>query len=93
MVNENEPETGVTAYKRRVLHMNNNTTVYIGMDVHKGSLTICSLPESEEESRNVQTIASDYLLVLKYINKLRERYGEETTFVCGYEAGCPGYSL
>ena len=25
--------------------MNNNTTVYIGMDVHKGSFTICSLPE------------------------------------------------
>ena len=73
--------------------MNNNTTVYIGMDVHKGSFTICSLPESEEEPRNVQTIASDYLLVLKYINKLRERYGEETKFVCGYEAGCLGYSL
>ena len=37
MVEENEPKTGITAYKREVLHMKNDTTVYIGMDVHEGS--------------------------------------------------------
>ena len=73
--------------------MNNNTTVYIGMDVHHGSFTLCSLAEGEETPKNVQTIPADYLLVVKYINGLRKRYGEETDFICGYEAGCLGYSL
>ena len=73
--------------------MNNNTTVYIGMDVHKGNFTLCSLAEGEENPRNVMTVEADYLQIVKYINGLRKRYGEETEFVCGYEAGCLGYSL
>ena len=84
---------GFTAYKREVLHMNNNTTVYIGMDVHHGSFTLCSLAEGEETPKNVQTIPADYLLVVKYINNLRKHYPEGTEFICGYEAGCLGYSL
>ena len=73
--------------------MKNNTTVYIGMDVHEGNFTLCSLAESDENPRNVVKIASDYLLVVKYINNLRKKYGEETEFICGYEAGCLGYTL
>ena len=49
--------------------MSNNTTVYIGMDVHHGSFTLCSLAEGEEAPKNVQTIPADYLLVVKYINQ------------------------
>ena len=70
--------------------MKNNTTVYIGMDVHHGSFTLCSLAEGEENPRKVLTIPSDYLLVVKYINSLRQRYCEGTEFICGYEAGCLG---
>ena len=73
--------------------MNNNTTVYIGMDVHEANFTICSLAEGEENPGCVQTIPADHLLVVKYINRLRERYGDGTKFICGYEAGCLGYSL
>ena len=40
-----------------------------------------------------QTIPSDYKLILKYIESMRKVYGEDATFVCGYEAGCLGYSL
>lgn len=73
--------------------MKNNTTVYVGMDVHKESFTICSLLDVDEEPKNVQKVAPDHLVVLKYINGLRKRYGDDASFVCGYEAGCLGYSL
>lgn len=73
--------------------MNNNTTVYIGMDVHKESFTLSSFVLGEKEPGHVQTIPSDYILVVKYINRLRKVYGEETEFICGYEAGCLGYTL
>lgn len=72
--------------------MDNHTTVYIGMDVHKTNFTLCSLAEGEEKPKNVQTIPADYLLVVKYINNLRKRY-DDAEFICGYEAGCLGYSL
>ena len=73
--------------------MKDNTTVYIGMDVHQTNFTLSSLVEGEEEPRNVQTIPADHLLVVKYINNLRKHYPEGTEFICGYEAGCLGYSL
>ena len=46
--------------------MNNHTTVYIGMDVHKESFTLSSFVLGEEEPKHVQTIPADYILVLKY---------------------------
>ena len=73
--------------------MNNNTTVYIGMDVHKESFTMASFVLGDTEPRHVQTIPSDHMLVLKYVNGLRRIYGQEAEFICGYEAGCLGYTL
>ena len=73
--------------------MNNHTTVYIGMDVHKETFTLSCFALGEEEPSHVQTIPSDYILVAKYVNRLRKVYGEGTEFICGYEAGCLGYTL
>ena len=73
--------------------MNNHTTVYIGMDVHKESFTLCCFALGETEPGYVQTIPSDHILVIKYVNRMRKLYGEETEFICGYEAGCLGYTL
>ena len=73
--------------------MNNHTTVYIGMDVHKESFTLCCFALGEKEPGHVQTIPPDHILVVKYVKGLRKLYGEETEFVCGYEAGCLGYTL
>ena len=73
--------------------MNNHTTVYIGMDVHKESFTLCCFTLGEKEPGHVQTIPPDHILVVKYVKGLRKLYGEETEFVCGYEAGCLGYTL
>jgi transposase len=40
-----------------------------------------------------QTLAADYKMVLRYLEQLRKRYGEDVEIVCGYEAGCLGYTL
>ena len=73
--------------------MYKDTTVYIGMDVHKESFTLSSYVLGEEEPGHVQTIPSDYILVVKYANRMRKIYGEESEIKCGYEAGCLGFSL
>ena len=70
-----------------------NTIVYIGMDVHKESYTLCCYCYDTDKVEYKQTIPSDYRLVLKYMEQVRERYDGEVYFVCGYEAGCLGYSL
>ena len=54
--------------------MNNNTTVYIGMDVHKATFTLCSMADYEETPGNSHPIPADYLLEVKYINRLKRRY-------------------
>jgi len=40
-----------------------------------------------------QKLPSDYKMVLKYIEHIRRNYPTATEFICGYEAGCIGYSL
>lgn len=82
--------TGITAYNRRP-HM--NSIVYVGMDVHKESYTICCYSFNTDEVLYKQKIASDYKLILKYLEQLRKRFSDDVEFVCGYEAGCLGYSL
>ena len=70
-----------------------NTIVYVGMDVHKDSFTLCCYCYDTDMVEYKQTIPPDYRLVLKYMERVRDRYEGEVTFVCGYEAGCLGYSL
>ena len=70
-----------------------NSIVYVGMDVHKESYTLCCYCYDTDKVEYKQTIPSDYKLVLKYMEQVRTRYEGEVTFVCGYEAGCLGYSL
>lgn len=70
-----------------------NSIVYVGMDVHKENYTLCCYSYDTDKVEYKQTIPSDYRLVLKYMERVRTRYEGEVTFVCGYEAGCLGYSL
>ncbi len=70
-----------------------NSIVYVGMDVHKESYTLCCYCYDTDRVEYKQTIPSDYKLILKYMESMRKVYGEDVTFVCGYEAGCLGYSL
>jgi transposase len=38
-------------------------------------------------------IEPDYKRILQYIGEMKKVWGEDTEIVCGYEAGCLGYSL
>ena len=70
-----------------------NTIVYVGMDVHKESYTLCCYCYDTDRVEYKQTIPPDYKLILKYMERVRDRYEGDVRFVCGYEAGCLGYSL
>lgn len=71
----------------------NSTTVYVGMDVHKNSFSLCCYTIQDDECTHHLKIGSDYTLVLDYIESMRRIYGEDSKFICGYEAGCLGYTL
>ena len=70
-----------------------NTIVYVGMDVHKENYTLCCYCYDTDKVEYKTTVASDYKLILNYMERVRDRYEGDVKFVCGYEAGCLGYSL
>lgn len=49
----------------------NYNTVYIGMDVHKESFTLCSMAIEDEKASHYQKTEADYKKVLKYLEFLR----------------------
>jgi transposase len=67
--------------------------LYIGMDVHKENYTLCSYSYEKDKLEHQQKVEPDYRQVLKYLEQLRKRTEGEIEFVCGYEAGCLGYTL
>ena len=71
----------------------NYSTVYVGMDVHKDSFTLCAYTVDAEKGSYHRKTPADYREVLKYLDFLRTVYGNDVSFVCGYEAGCLGYCL
>ena len=73
----------------------NNNIVYIGMDVHTTTFTFCTFSLTDQKAANTVTVAADYGQVPRYIENLRKRkvITHDTQVICGYEAGCLGYSL
>jgi transposase len=63
------------------------------MDVHKESFSLCSFTIEEDKASHHQRTDADFKNVLKYLEHLRSIYGNDVNFVCGYEAGCLGYTL
>ena len=74
----------------------NNSIIYLGIDVHSTNYTFCALSVTLGEAPKVvaenQTEADDYQ-VLQMVNSLKKQFGESTNIVCGYEAGCLGFTL
>ena len=72
----------------------NYNTVYVGMDVHKESFTLCCMTLEMEKAKYTMKTGADYKKILVYLDTMRGKfYGEDTHFICGYEAGCLGYTL
>lgn len=70
-----------------------NSIIYIGMDVHKENYTVCSYDIESDSVKYQQKMKSDYRNILKYVDRIRMIYGKGYDVICGYEAGCLGYSL
>ena len=66
---------------------------YIGMDVHTTNFTLCCYSFEDDKVYATVQVKPEYTQILKYMNRIRKQRGEDTRLVCGYEAGCLGYSL
>lgn len=70
--------------------------LYIGMDVHTSNFTFCALEPvlgGEDKIFGITKCNADYKNVLKYLETLKQNIGDDVEFICGYEAGCLGYTL
>ena len=71
--------------------------VYVGMDVHKDSFSLCSYVKEHELFFGETKIDSDANQIKTYLDEIRnhlEKKGVEiSNFVTAYEAGCLGFSL
>ena len=71
----------------------NYNTVYVGMDVHKESFSLCCYTNEKEQAEYCQKVKAHYSKVLNYLDAMRFHYGNDAVFICGYEAGCLGFTL
>ena len=71
----------------------NYSTVYIGMDVHKDTFSLCCYTNEKETAEYPQKVEAHYSKIINYLEAMRFHYGNDVLFICGYEAGCLGYSL
>lgn len=66
--------------------------LYVGMDVHTTNYTLCCYSREKDQVFAQVRVEPDYKNILKYLDKIREDY-DDVHFLCGYEAGCLGYTL
>ena len=69
------------------------STVYVGMDVHKDSFSLCCYTNEKEKAEFPQKVDGHYSKVINCIEAMRFHYGDDALFICGYEAGCLGFTL
>lgn len=75
-----------------------NRIIRIGMDVHSTNYTLCAIePLLGQDDRiyaNI-TVTPDYKNIIMFIESLKLKIGmyDKYDILCGYEAGCLGYSL
>ncbi len=69
------------------------STVYVGMDTHKETFSLCCYTNEKEQAEYPQKVDAHYSKVLNYIEAMRFHYGDDVLFICGYEAGCLGFKL
>lgn len=68
-----------------------NSIIYLGMDVHKNTYSLCAYNGFTGEILRETKCLSDIKYVLKFIENLKKEYGEDIQVKAGYEAGCLGY--
>ena len=71
----------------------NEKILYIGIDVHKDTYSLCCFDFFRNEISDEMTIKATTKAVIKYLEAIRKKHKEEILFACGYEAGPTGYGL
>jgi transposase len=70
-----------------------SSIIYVGMDVHTTNYALCCYSIEHDMEFASINVEPDYRSILNYLKQVEENYGDECEFICGYEAGCLGYSL
>jgi transposase len=63
---------------------------FVGLDVHKDSITGAALPPGSESCPDEQTMPADFVRLAKWLRRIRRKWGEVR--IC-YEASGAGYVL
>lgn len=66
--------------------------IYVGIDVHKDTYSLCSFDMQKDIFFSQHTMKASTANVASYLKKISESNGNAIT-VCGYEAGPTGYRL
>jgi transposase len=66
-----------------------SSTIYLGMDVHKDSITVAVLPEGAKAPTRVDRLSSDFQKLRRFLDRL----AGEGELRCCYEASGAGYVL
>ena len=66
---------------------------YVGLDVHTTNYTACCYSMQDDQAFAIVQMEPDYKYILKHLNRVNSQHGGRLKFLCGYEAGCLGYSL
>ena len=68
--------------------------IYIGMDVHKESYSLCAYNKETDILSDEIKINASIKELLNYLSCISDKYSlAKVKFICGYEAGGLGYSL
>ncbi len=70
-----------------------NRITYIGMDVHTTNYTLCAYTLQTQKPFCEIQIKPEFGALKKYLAMVDKIQGGNSRFLCGYEAGCLGYSL
>ena len=58
----------------------NYSTVYVGMDVHKETFSLCCYTNEKEQAEYYQKVDGHYSKVLNYLKAMRFHYGDDAIF-------------
>ena len=67
--------------------------IYVGMDVHTTNYTLCCYSMEDDRFFAEVQVEPDAKNILKYLARIEKQQIRDCRIVCGYEAGCLGYSL
>ena len=67
--------------------------VYVGVDVHKDTYSICCYKSKEDRFYYEKKLVAESKRVIKYLESVEKEFEEDSLFICGYEAGPTGFGL